>query len=296
MSYRFRARESVRSGVRRIAGEQLGKALEELRTLDPHEAVHQARKRCKKVRAVLRLVRPAAPELYDRENARFRDLARPFSSIRDAEALVETFDALVERFARPLDASALEPLRTRLIERRDERATSGESLREQLGQLGRDLHAARVEAAEWEVPKSGFDAVAGGLRKTYRRARKAMTAAHESPSDAAFHEWRKRVKYHWYHARLLRNIWRKPMLARRGELNQLAELLGDDHDLAVFRRTLIEEFERFDDIDVPAILALVDTRRDELQSEAWTLGKRLLAGKPKGLVRRWRKYWRAWRD
>ncbi|NIR50351.1 hypothetical protein GWO43_17745 [candidate division KSB1 bacterium] len=59
MSYRLDDQETLPDGITRIATEQVGRALGQLTTGvdDRDEAVHDARKCLKKVRAVLRLVR-----------------------------------------------------------------------------------------------------------------------------------------------------------------------------------------------------------------------------------------------
>ena len=51
MAYRLEADESVDSGVRRIAMEQVEKAIREIddAELGSHETVHQVRKRCKRL-------------------------------------------------------------------------------------------------------------------------------------------------------------------------------------------------------------------------------------------------------
>lgn len=53
--------DTVEAGMRRIAAEQIERAIAEIDDtgLDRHETVHQVRKRCKKVRGLVRLVRPA---------------------------------------------------------------------------------------------------------------------------------------------------------------------------------------------------------------------------------------------
>lgn len=59
MSYHLEIGESIEKGIKRIAHEQLDSAIDELTDdkLDPHDVVHQVRKRCKKLRGLLRLVR-----------------------------------------------------------------------------------------------------------------------------------------------------------------------------------------------------------------------------------------------
>jgi hypothetical protein len=84
----------VEPGVHRIAHEQLGRAIREAGDcgLDVNEQVHKERKRCKKLRALLRLVRPALGQQDRDENVWLRDTGRRLCDARDARANVETFD------------------------------------------------------------------------------------------------------------------------------------------------------------------------------------------------------------
>ena len=87
-----------------------------------------------------------------------------------------------------------------------------------LADFRRSLVTARGRTGDWHLDASGFDALAGGLAKTVDRARKAMAIARDDGSTEAIHDWRKRVKYHWYHARLLEPVWPETMhpAPRRG--------------------------------------------------------------------------------
>lgn len=61
MSFSFRRSDgSVEAAVRRIAVRQIDRALEQIEAPDLEQAarVHEARKRCKKLRGLIRLVRP----------------------------------------------------------------------------------------------------------------------------------------------------------------------------------------------------------------------------------------------
>ena len=71
MPFKLLADEDVESGIRRVAYEQLDKCLDELDddSLEAHATVHQARKRCKKLRGLVRLVRPALGFAYSIENS-----------------------------------------------------------------------------------------------------------------------------------------------------------------------------------------------------------------------------------
>ncbi len=208
MPYRLRKQEPVEEAVRRIATEQIGRCLGEIADsdLDRHKTVHQVRKRCKKIRGLIRLVRPSF-EAYQHENGCFRDAARRLSYIRDAQSIIETFDKLVDCFADQIDASAFASIRGQLMERRQQIADDAAGLNRRLDDFRASMDEARRRVEGWSLQRDGFDAVAGGLSKTYGRGRKAMKRAYNSPTSENFHEWRKRTKYHWYHARLLESVW-----------------------------------------------------------------------------------------
>ena len=79
---------------------QLTKAMADLDGMgddDLEAVVHSVRKRGKRVRAVLRLVRPGLGDDYGPANIAVRDAGRRLAPIRDAHALLGTFDALTAR-------------------------------------------------------------------------------------------------------------------------------------------------------------------------------------------------------
>jgi len=298
MAYHFKHDESVERGVQRCAREQLDKAVGEVDdpSLDRAEAVHQVRKRMKKLRGLVRLVRPALGEQYKPLNARFRDVAGRLGNLRDADVMLETFDRVVERSPVPQASDHYAALRAALTGRRRELHEQFGDIDAVIGAARDDLADAREQVADWSLDEIGYDAAAGGLKKTYKRARGAMDEALNDPTDEQLHEWRKRAKYHWHHVRLLEHVWDRPMKARRKAAKTLTDLLGDDHDLAVLTEALKEMADRFNDNRVDQFVDEATTRRAELRADALPVGAKLFAEKPKRLVVRIGQYWAVWRD
>jgi CHAD domain-containing protein len=302
MPYRIKRSEKVPAAVRRIALEQIDRARSELRDTDMEaaESVHQARKRFKKLRGLLRLVRTTlGADRYRRENRCFRDLGRKLAGARDAEVLLETLDSLaVNTDGRSSANEEVAVLRQVLERRRDEHLEgSGQDLDSQMAQAAAALDDRIARVAKWHPGAAGFAAVGPGLKRSYRQGRKAMHRALRQPGDAQFHEWRKRVKDHWYHSRLLQDVWPGLMKAHSRELKRLSDLLGDDHDLAVFRQTI--EALADDTLTADAgsrLLDRVTRRQNRLRSQARRLGARVYAESPRRFQKRWRAYWRSWRS
>lgn len=301
MPYRFQTNESVRAGAGRIATEQIDRAVGDVEdpSLDAAETVHAVRKRCKKIRAVLRLLRDELDNdgTYSEENAWYRDSARALADLRDAVAMIECYDRLADSYSSQIDRRALGRIRRAFTLRRKALSEHDSDLHRRLEAFRGKMIAGRERLSDWPVESTGFAALRGGLIKTYKRARKGLKTAYDEGTDEAFHEWRKRIKYHWYHMRLLRNVWPGLMKQRARLVHDLASLLGDDHDLAVMRQTVVRSPDEFGDKKTRQLLfGLIDRRMAELQAAARPLGEHVLAEKPKALARRLESHWRTWQS
>jgi CHAD domain-containing protein len=300
VAFRIKRKEPVDDAVRRIVCEQIDKAIAEIDDtgFDPHKTVHQVRKRCKKIRGALRLVSGALKEkVYQHENAWYRESAQLLSGIRDAQTMVKTLDDLRERSADEFGRIGFMELLDRLVARRDETVATDDTLSPRLDAFRARMVEGRQRVEDWPMKGKGFETLAGGLGKTYKRGRSAMKAAFKKPRAERFHEWRKRTKYHWYHMRLLRRAWSKPIESRAVEVKALSDVLGDDHDLAVLRATLTANPDQYGgNIVVCRLEKLIDERQSELRADARLLGGRIFAEKRKALVGRMESYWDVWRD
>ncbi len=301
MGYRLDDPDDPEADLRRAAAEQLDQALGEATDADlaAGRRVHQVRKRCKKVRGLLRLFRGSF-DAYGDENRRLRDLARSLSAIRDADVRVQTLDEALEGVD---DAGRMGELRARMQAKRESALSEAE---DRLERAATELRRAREEARSWSLDRSDgderdpFAAVHDGLVRTYRRGRAAMAAAIDEPTPERLHEWRKRVKYHWYHLRLLEPAWPEALAPQRKAADALGSLLGDDHDFAVLRRAIGDELDALDDVTRAAMLPdavyrRIDDHRVELQARARRLGRLVFAERPRNLAERLAGYWSAWR-
>ncbi|HKA84314.1 MAG TPA: CHAD domain-containing protein [Acidimicrobiales bacterium] len=299
MAYAFDAGEPVSDAVHRIVEEQVEGAVSVLERADGHDlepAVHDSRKRAKKLRGLLRLVRPALGTARRPANDAFRDAGRELAPLRDAHAALTTFDALVAASPDRLPDRGLGAIRAGLAAAAEE-ATQGDDRHvrcERAANLfrkgGRGLHAAALGTYGWA-------AIGPGLEATYRAGRRALADARGRSEPAAIHEWRKRAKDAWYQVRLLRRAAPSILEPLEARLHDVSDALGDAHDLAVICGRLRATPERFGgQAEVRAACRLADDRRVMLEKRALRLGDRLYAEKPGAYATRMGAYWRVWHD
>jgi CHAD domain-containing protein len=295
MAYRFEHDfATIQDGVRHIAVELTDDAIACAggKRKDLHETVHSLRKSCKKLRGLIRLVRPVFDD-YQAENAAFRDAGRGLSVLRDGGVLIETYDGLLESYRDQVDRSKFAPIRRRLTLLQKE-IDGRDDVGDMLEELRQTMIKAQKRARRWRIAGDGFEALARGVGKSYKGAQRALDEAAKEPTAEAVHEWRKRVKDHWYHARLLCPIWPRPMKVHGEVADQLGDMLGKHHDLDVFRQRLAGG-EFGDGTDIEVLAGLVRRRQKALEEEAFSIGARLLAEPAASLTRRWQSYWDAWR-
>jgi CHAD domain-containing protein len=240
------------------------------------------RKTVKKLRGLLRLVRPVFPEARA-ENALLRDAGRGLSELRDAAVQLSTVEKLTKEIPEARRARLLAPFQA-VAEAQDARA--GEDL---LPAFGQAMAGLRDRSEGWRLRRDGWAALEPGLAATWEGTRAALKAARKDPSPEPFHDWRKRAKDHWYQARLLQPIWPEMMDAHVAAADRLGEILGQINDLAVLRERLdlapLDEGLRSEARD------LADLRHAALMAEAVPLGRRLFAGKAEHLTARWGAWW-----
>lgn len=282
MSFAFRPTDSsVQAGLRRIARAELSGALKRLDVGLPDAAtVHGLRKHTKKLRGLIRLVRPVFPG-FAGVNAVLRDGAARLAPLRDAEVRLATLAALGP------DLPGAAPVRERLaVEVEAERARA--DLPAELARLAAEMAALRKAASDWKLEAKGWEALAPGLAATWRAGRQGLRAAARAQDAVPFHDWRKAVKHHWYQARLLEPMWPAVLTPWIAVVDELGETLGRHNDLDVLRTHLGPDLD-------PALSQAIAARMAQEARAALALGVRVHADRPGALVRRWGVWWGAWR-
>jgi CHAD domain-containing protein len=297
-AYRLLGGEPTGPGIKRILAAQVDDAIAQLRGeagTEPADAIHEARKDVKKIRSALRLVRDEiGDEVWRRENDHYRDVARRLSSFRDAEILVEALDGLGERFG-PTARERFDALREQLHEENRAAHDDGSVSRAMTGAAA-ELAAGRSTIDALSLDADGWEVIAPGLHRSYRRGRKRLRAVEDEASVTNLHEFRKRVKDLWYQLRLIRDADRAMLEPLADHAHDLSDHLGDDHDLALLRDQVQRRRDAFASPgDERHLLQEIDQRRGELQFAAISLGERIYSDKPKRFTKRLARKWEAWR-
>jgi CHAD domain-containing protein len=270
------------------------------------DAVHEARKATKRIRSMLRMLCYGLGRREAKaESQRFAQIARTLAASRELQAAREA----LEKLDQPADSTAEDqapPLpppppagpdypaalaAAQAAQKQRERAADfrlAPALRDQaLDALGE----AQKRASLWSLRGHAPRLLRRGLRRAVRRAHHALDAAQAARTDEQInlcrHELRKRVKDLYYMVTLL-SLAEPDYLDALGEkLDQLADNLGDDHDLALLAdkaRACPDDFGG--EPVVAALLPLITHRQQALRHAAEPLLDELPALRPRAFGRR----------
>jgi len=286
MSAVFSPRKPIPREVKRLARKLTDNCVSELeacRGKNPDDAVHAVRKSLKRLRALLRLVRTEVdPSIDRREDERFRDISRRLNEARDDRIALETLRELAchagdEHSAR-MFLQALDRLESRLAAKPD-RAQQLESI---VSESIRSITRARKHIRKWSQVPDRWRTFARGLKDTYRRGAETLALAAVDSSAENLHQWRKHVRYLSYQLAFLRRLGGKQIRTLSKAANELNQLLGAGHDLAILKRALVEMvLPQLDAAESQELLMLVEHRRSELARKAFGLGNRFFQDRPR---------------
>lgn len=258
---------------------------------DPASSVHDFRRAMKRWRALLRLLEPHWPEA-GRLRMAARDLARGLAEARDAQSALDALGDLAgPRGAPPrISSRSLATIRSRLQARRHGHDTTAldpaarRRLRRHLDEAAAAFGSAPLDALD-------FDALAEGLTRTYRRARRARTGGRPATGAHMLHALRRRVVEHRHQMPIVELLW--PRLGRLwvAEAQRLRNRLGAHQDLAVLRN-LCAPREPLAPWRA-RLLPLIEARQAAHAAAARRMAGRLFAERPKDFRRRLQALWRS---
>lgn len=285
MGYHIEKGESLATAFGRIAAEEIDLAMAQSRRLHRGEAVHNARKALKRLRALLRSLRVAFPKkLFRAENRHIAATCRRISPLRDVHVQLRTLGKL-----KAAASPAGDHIRRQLLRQQSSFIRRIPALRKTVRAL---LDVSRQSLASWPLRKATAEDLASGLKRIYKQGREAFKTARKSPTPGHLHAWRKKTKSLGYGLEMIKNLG-------SGELSKmircsdiLTEALGDDQDLFMVLRALDKEHRSNPASDFDRLANRISLKRAKRQKRAFKLGEKVYGEKSGGFEKRLDRYLR----
>ena len=290
----IRAREPAwASFLRAVDGLIDAAAARAVRTTPDRGAdVHFVRTTLKRLRALLRLVRPVIDEtLFQRENTRLRRAARGLGLVRDADVAREILSKFSKSVSHEADRHAFIATVEGLAKQAEPHGEIEKAMKaaaRALGQSRRGVHRLRTAFDGWQTFEPG-------LRKVYAQCGKRMRAALEGDDPAALHKWRIRVKNLCHAIEFLEPVWPRGLGREIARLRKLERKLGGDHDLVMVKNLLLKTPDAFGAEALGRVAACLDKRSGKLRRASKPLGEEIFKEKPVHFTSKLGLRWNDWR-
>lgn len=277
LEFRLRPDEEPATGVGRVITARAAQAVAAVRQAgaaeDSAPYVHEARKSLKKVRSALRLLRGIIP---DEERSAFnsdcRKAGNSLSGARDAEVKMATLGLVLGKDG---EADLADDWMAELEEEAE--VHRGGLTAANLKELEDSIEGVRRGFLGRETGAAG-EAVAGNVGRGYRRGRLAMKRARKGRAPEDFHDWRKRAKDLRYQLEILGPHLPSDFDGIRTGATDLAEQLGDLHDLDVLADDLANR--DLEPEDRSRLAGLIADARDRQIDSCLKVGEETYSLKP----------------
>ena len=295
----FCRNESVSAGLRRIVDELIKRAIACIKepSTERDEDLHQVRLAIKRLRAVLRVLRPVVSKtFFKRENTRLRSAARRLAHLRDLAVARRTLEQVTDKLESHSQEAAVQEVFEAFLAQTPASSHYEEDRETALRLAARALVQTRHAFQVLPLPERGWK-IEPGLKKLYRQNRTWMKCASSSDKDEDFHEWRKRVKYDFYLLKMLTPMWPNRLGKTVKCLDCLQDKLGKDHDLAVLKSFLVKHLSNLGDrTPVGEVVQYLKKWSVKLRKQSIALGKILFEDKPGYWMKALRKRWEDWQS
>ena len=285
MGYHIEKGESLATAFGRIAAEEIDLAMAQSRRLHRGEAVHNARKALKRLRALLRSLRVAFPKkLFRAENRHIAATCRRISPLRDVHVQLRTLGKL-----KAAASPAGDHIRRQLLRQQSSFIRRIPTLRKTVRAL---LDVSRQSLASWPLRKATAEDLASGLKRIYKQGREAFKTARKSPTPGHLHAWRKKTKSLGYGLEMIKNLGSGELSKMIRSSDILTEALGDDQDLFMVLRALDKEHRSNPASDFDRLANRISLKRAKRQKRAFKLGEKVYGEKSGGFEKRLDRYLR----
>jgi CHAD domain-containing protein len=222
MDFQISKKEKPGAGLRRILLNEMKAARCELQGrgegCTEKEAIHLFRKRCKRIRSLLHLARPALGRKFEKWEAQVAQMARDLSATRDRAVMGESL-----RWLGLATCGEAEDLRT------------GVSRMPEMLAMAKRFKKLRGEVKKLKFAEIDGDKLWSAFSETRQRLRLEWKRVSRQPSDDRLHRLRRWANYYRHQLNALSECAPEKNQKVERQLAKLIEAIGKAHDLQVLR-------------------------------------------------------------
>jgi len=256
--------------------------------------IHETRKAVKRLRAVLRaLGTTISGSDFAVIDASLADVGRQLAPLRAARAISDTLVMVNRGFAH--DQPELAERMSQALLQHSANVKQQSCLPDRLQGACDALLATSDRISLLKTESCSWSVVSFALTNTYRQARRRFRKALRTDDAEDFHASRRATKHHLHHLELLRPMWPEILEAEAEKAHDLADILGEDHDLADLKALIPELPMELESDEHQVVHRAIEIAVRKRRDRAEPIAARLFAESARAWEARHTAYFTAWR-
>ena len=291
--YSITDHEEISAAAHRIVSEQYELIIEACTNHENADiAVHDVRKASKRIRAVLRMLKPdLPPDVYLRENTFLKEISRKLSVARNFHVFEEEFENIISAGIIELSDETANKIRQHLKSKKDDAFELITGL-DIFHSIAQKTEEAKQRFSQVDLSMMGPHTVYKGIGKVFAWGQKQMMHSQQFPTDENLHEMRKRIKTLMYLVKLIKDVSPEFFNGYFKGLKSASLALGEDHNMAELNDYLDTLDEKLvPDEDKLSIESYISSQRQQIQLEVWPEIAKLYTGQAGEFSKRVKAYW-----
>jgi len=285
--------EEISHAAHRILSEQYDLIISSSKNSENIDvAVHDIRKASKRIRAVLRMLRPdLPPEIYLRENVFLKEISRKLAVARNFHVFEDEFENIVSAGIIELSDKTVKLITQHLKEKKTDsfELLTGLAIFHSIATKTQEV---KLRFLEVDLSMLGPHTVYKGIGKVFAWGQKQMVHSQQFPTDENLHELRKRIKTLMYLVKLIKDVSPEFFNGYFKGLKSASLALGEDHNMA----ELGDYLDTLEDEIIPAdeklkLESYISSQRQQIQLEVWPEIAKLYTGQAGEFSKRVKAYW-----
>ncbi len=285
--------EEVSDAAHRVLAEQYDLIINACNNNDDvHKSIHDIRKSYKRIRAVLRLVKPDIQRgTYNKENKLIRDLSRKFSTARNLHVFSEEFDDIITAGILKLPETDIYQIHNFFKVKKEEALKVLLDL-DMFTVIRKKTEDAKNRIAKIDFKSLGPHTIYKGVSNVFAWGQKQMIYTQQFPTDDNLHEMRKRVNALMYLVRLIKEVSPDFFNGYYGGLKSASLALGEDHNMA----EMVNYIDTINNqllppVEKQKIHEYIISQRQQIQVDVWPSIAKLYTGQADEFSKRIKSYW-----
>jgi len=240
------------------------------------EDIHQVRLCLKRMRSLLRLIKPEYSKLYAIQNKKIKMASSFLAPYRDHSIIRET----LKNYLNTISDQNIHFEIKKLLEKLNLPFYTDIKIMWAIAYANYQIEQTAQSITNFTFKQTGFDLIQTSLFDSYKKTYSLFNSVKQN--HEIFHEWRKNIKYFTYHIELIVPLNPSKLYPLYSKLKKTGSCLGESHDLFIVLEWIDQQIKNLKILSpLGKLIYIILSHDSDLKKDALNHGNKIFDKKPK---------------